>query len=117
MATEEEDAIGDAMEDLLPTLGAEFTYRNGANGATTPVDAIKRDQPSFQVDSGNGLLIEVRPTDFLMLTSDLPYGDPVRGQRLESGSSIWEVQPTVSEKVFRRVSSQMTRIHTKLIGT
>ena len=108
--------IGDMVTDLLTAAGDAYTYRNGAGGATATVTAVKSSPPSFQIDNGNGLLIEVRPVEFKMLTSALPYGNPVKGQRLERGGSVWEIQPTTSEKCFYQQSTQMTRIHSKLIS-
>lgn len=111
-----DDAIGDMTEDLLDEAGEEYTYRNQAGGATATVTAVKSSPPSFQIDNGNGLLIEVRPVEFKMLTSDLPFGNPVKGQRFERGMNVWEIQPTAGEKCFYQQSPQMTRIHTKLIS-
>ena len=108
--------IGDMATDLLTAAGDAYTYRIGAGGATATVTAVKSSPPSFQIDNGNGLLIEVRPVEFKMLTSALPYGNPVKGQRLERGGSVWEIQPTTGEKCFYRQSPQMTRIHSKLIS-
>lgn len=111
-----DDDVGDMVDELLTAAGDEYTYRNCAGGETVTVTAVKSSPPSFQNDNGNGLLIEVRPVEFKMLTSDLPFGNPVKGQRFERGSNVWEVQPTTSEKCFYQQSPQMTRIHTKLIS-
>jgi len=111
-----ENDIGDMVTDLLTAAGDAYNYRNGAGGATATVTAVKSSPPSFQIDNGNGLLIEVRPVEFKMLTSALPYGNPVKGQRLERGGSVWEIQPTTGEKCFYQQSPQMTRIHSKLIS-
>lgn len=110
-----DDDVGAMASDLLVAAGDAYTYRNGAGGAVATVTAVKSSPPSFQIDNGDGLLIEVRPVDFKMKTSDLPFGNPVKGQRFERLGSVWEVQPTTSEKCFYQQSPQMTRIHTKLI--
>lgn len=110
-----DDAVGDMTTDLLAEAGASMKYLRGNASAT--VTLRKSVQPVYQIDSGNGSLIEVRPVDFIGLTSALPYDPPARGDRLIVGGETFEVQPTVSETVFRRLSSQMTRIHAKQIGT
>ena len=110
-----DDAIGDMTDDLLDEAGDEYTYRNGLGGEAETVTAVKSSPPPFQIDNGQGLLIEVRPVEFKMKTADLPFGNPVKGQRFERLGNVWEVQPTTSDKVFYQQSPQMTRIHTKLI--
>jgi hypothetical protein len=109
-----EDAIGDMVSDLLAEAGGSFFYFRGSE--RTPVTFRKSVLTPMIIDTGNGTLIEVRPVDFICLTSDLPYAVPLRGDQIRSGSLTWEVQPTTSEKVFRQISDQMTRIHTKQVG-
>lgn len=108
-----EDAIGDMATDFLVEAGSSFVYRRGST--TSTITLRKAQQPSYQIDSGNGSLVEVTPVDFIGLTLSLPFDPPERGDRISAGGMIYEVQPTISEKVFRRISPQMTRIHTKQV--
>jgi hypothetical protein len=76
----------------------------------------KSQQQSQLIDNGNGYLIEVAPVDFIGLTSAFPYDPPERGDMIKAGGLTWEVQqPTGSEKVYRRITDTMTRVHTKQI--
>lgn len=109
-----DDAIGDMTNDLLTEAGGPFVYLRGTSKTT--VTMRKSTLAPMILDAGNGTTIEVRRVDFILLTADLPYGDPQRGDQIKAGSLTWEVLPTVSEKVFRRISDQMTRIHTKQVG-
>ena len=111
-----DDAVGEMAEDLLVTAGRTVTYYRGGVAAGTPTMS-KQSQPSLYVDNGNGGLIEVSPVDFVVKTSALPFDPPLRGDRLVVGGETFEVLPTVGEKVFRRISPQMTRIHTKQVAT
>jgi hypothetical protein len=108
-----DDAIGGMTEGLLTEAGGSFVYRRGS--VSTTITLRKSSQQSMFMDAGNGQTIEVRPVDFIGLTSALPYDPPEKGDLIISGSERFEVQPTTSEKVFRRISSQMTRIHAKQV--
>ena len=109
-----DDAIGDMATDLLAEAGGSFVYLRGTSKTT--VTMRKSNLAPMILEAGNGTQIEVFAVDFILLTSDLPYGDPQRGDQIKSGGLTWEVLPTTSEKVFRRISDQMTRIHTKQVG-
>jgi hypothetical protein len=110
-----EDAIGDMTTDLLAEAGGPFVYFRGTDKTT--VTMRKSTRPPVLVDAGSGTVIEVRPVDFIILTADLPYGDPQPGDHIRSGGLTWEVLPNLlTEKVFRRISDQMTRIHTKQVN-
>jgi len=109
-----DDAITDMTEDLLAVAGSSFLYIRG--NVTATVTLRKSVQQPFQIDSGNGSLIEVRPVDFIGLTTSLPYAVPERGDRIVGGGKTFEVQPTTSEKVFRQITQTMTRIHAKQVG-
>jgi len=109
-----DDAIGDMTTDLLAEAGGSFTYRRGS--VNTAITLRKSQQQSFFLDAGNGQTTEVRPVDFIGLTSALPYPEPQKGDLIIGGGIRYEVQPTTSEKVFRQISGQMTRIHTKRIN-
>lgn len=108
-----DDAITDMTEDLLAVAGSSFLYVRG--NVTATVTLRKTSQQSMFMDAGNGQVLEVRPVDFIGLTSALPYDPPEKGDMIISGVSRFEVQPTSSEKVFRQISPQMTRIHTKQV--
>lgn len=109
-----DDAIGEMTVDLLTEAGEPFVYRRASTSTT--VTLRKSQQPSFFMDAGNGQTTEVRPVDFICLTSALPYREPKKGDLIIGGGIQYEVQPTTSEKVFRQISPKMTRIHTKRIS-
>ena len=104
-----DDAIADMTADLLSEAGAEFSYVRGTT--TTTVTMRKSHQPSYLVDI-EGMQSEVTPTDFIGLTANLPYSPPRKGDKIIDGDTVYLVQPTTSEKTFRVISPQMTRIHT-----
>ena len=56
-----DDAITDMTGDLLAVAGSSFLYIRG--NVTATVTLQKSVQQPFQIDSGNGSLIEVRPVD------------------------------------------------------
>jgi hypothetical protein len=112
--TDLSDAVEDMVGDLLEINGANFSYIR--NGVTTTVSLSMQRQPSFQVPNGIGGYIEVTPIDFVGLTSSLPYDPPLSGDRLVASGQTYEICPTVSEKVYRRLSSGMTRLHTKQVA-
>lgn len=101
-------------EDLLTEAGGSFVYLRG--NVSTTVTFRKSVQQTYQIDSGNGSLVEVRPVDFIGLTSALPYTIPLRGDKITAGGLTYEVQPTTSEKCYYQKSPTMTRIHTKQVG-
>ncbi len=109
-----DDAIGTMTTDLLTEAGLSVTYVRGNVSST--ITLRKSVQPVSVIDTGNGHYLEVRPVDFIGLTTALPYDPPERGDKLIVGGETFEVQPTTSEKVFRRISQQMTRIHTKQVA-
>lgn len=111
-----DDEIGDMVDDLLTEAGGAFTYRHVVTSQEETITARKSVLPSFQIDNGAGFLIEVRPADFIMKTAALPFGNPVKGQRIEDGSEVYEIWSVSGEKCFRQISPQMTRIHTKRIA-
>ena len=108
-----DDAIGEMTTDLLAEAGGSFVYIRG--NQTTTITLRKSVQQSAHIDSGNGQVLEVRPVDFIALTTALPYDPPERGDLIKGGGLTFEVMPTTSEKVYRQISGQMTRIHTKQI--
>ena len=109
-----DDDHADLVNDLLAEAGGSFSYFRGATGTT--VTLRKSVLVPMFIDAGNGTQIEVRPVDFIGLTSALPHDPPLRGDRIVGGGKTYEVLPTTGEKVFRQISDKMTRIHTKQIG-
>lgn len=109
-----DDAIGDMTSELLVEAGSSCVYIRG--NVTATVTLRKSAQQSQFLDTGTGQQIEIRPVDFIGLTSAMPYATPLRGDRIKCGGVVYEVQPTVSEKVFRVIGPQMMRIHTKQVG-
>lgn len=109
-----DDAIGDMTTDLLTEAGGAFVYLRG-NAASSLTLRKSTLQPQ-QMEAGDGMVIEVRPVDFIGLTIDFPYTEPLRGDRIKGGGLTFEVQSQTGEKVFRMISPQMIRIHTKQVG-
>jgi hypothetical protein len=109
-----DDAIGSMTTDLLTEAGGSFVYLRG--NTSTTITLRKSQQRSEFIEAGNGIITEVRPIDFIGLTTAFPYDPPERGDRIVGGGMTFELQPGVGEKVFRRISQQMTRVHTKQIG-
>lgn len=110
-----DDAIGEMVDDLLDEAGRTVTYlRDGVSAGS--VTMSRQQQVSQWVDTGNGGLVEVVPVDWVAKTADLPFDPPIRGDRIVDGDEAFEVLPTTSEKVFRRISPQMTRLHTKQVA-
>ncbi len=111
-----EDAIGDMVTDLHAEAGRSVTYRR--EGVTRGTLTMSRHrQQSQYVDNGNGGIVEVLPIDFIAKTSALLVDPPLRGDQIVVGSEVYEVLPTSGEKVFRRISDHMTRIHTKQVSS
>lgn len=111
-----EDAVGEMADDLLDEAGRSMTYFRDRVSAGT-VTMSKHQQQSQYIDNGQGGVIEITPVDFLAKTSTLPFDPPLKGDKIVDGTATYEVLPTVSEKVFRRISPQMTRIHTKQVAS
>ncbi|MFN9288441.1 MAG: hypothetical protein ACK6EB_10230, partial [Planctomyces sp.] len=96
-------------ETLLAFAGESCVYIRGASSATI---TLRRSSLAPQyMDTGNGLIVVVRPVDFIGLTSALPYDPPEAGVRITWDGKRFEVKPTTSEKGFRRISPTMTRIN------
>lgn len=108
-----DDAIGDMTSDLLTEAGLSCVYLRGTTSTTLTMR--KSSGQPYPVDAGNGLIVEVRPVDFICLTSALPYVQPMQGDRVVCGGLKFEVHPPTGDKVFRQISPQMTRIHTKQV--
>lgn len=113
MATGFEDAVTQATESLLAFAGESCTYLRGASSA---VVTLRRSSLAPQyMDTGVGQVVEVRPVDFIGLTSSLPYAIPQAGDRIVCGGNRYEVTPTTGDKVYRQITPTMTRIHTKQV--
>jgi hypothetical protein len=109
-----DDAIGDAIADLLAEAGTACVYIRGSS--TASVTLRKSTLQPVIVDNGAGHLSEVQPVDFIGRTSQLPFDPPISGDRIKIGDESFEVNPLISEKCFRRISPQMTRIHCKRVA-
>jgi len=111
-----DDAVSSMVDSLLGSDGVECEYiREGAVLGTMTLSIRK--QPSQVIDNGQGGLIEILPVDAIGKAADLPSGEPKRGDRIKAGETTYEVLPTVSEKVFRKISDSMIRIHMKQVAT
>lgn len=109
-------AVSAMVDSLLAADGVECDYvRDGAVVGQVTL-SIKK-QPSQLVDNGMGGLIEILPVDAIGKTVDLPVDEPKRGDKIVDGDTTYEVLPTVSEKVFRKISPSMIRIHMKQVAT
>ena len=108
-----DDAIGDMTSDLLSEAGSSCVYLRGTTSATLTMR--KSSGRPYPVDAGNGLIVEVRPVDFICLTSALPYSKPLQGDRIVCGGLKFEVHPVPGGDCFDVLSPQMTRIHTKQV--
>lgn len=115
MTTDLEAAVGLMADDLLTINGQAVSYLRDGVEAGTPTMSKQR-QPAQYIDNGNGGFIEVVPVDFVCKTADLPFNPPLRGDQIVVDGEIFEVLPTTGEKVYRVISSQMTRIHTKQVS-
>lgn len=110
-----DDAIGDMTDDLLDETGGAYVYHRGA--ASTSITLSRSSQMPYQVDNGNGQIVEVIVVDFKAKTSSLPYAVPQRGDKITGGGITYEIQPPPGgDKVYRQLSPQMTRLHTKQVG-
>ena len=78
-----DDAIGAMTLDLLVEAGGSFVYVRG-NTSTTITLRKSTLQPEI-IEGGNGTLIEVRPVDFIGMTTSLPYDPPERGDVIVGG--------------------------------
>jgi|AntAceMinimDraft_10_1070366.scaffolds.fasta_scaffold45908_3 hypothetical protein len=109
-----DDAIGDMTQELLTEAGSSCVYHRGAT-STTIVMRKSAQQPML-IDNGDGIIVELRPVDFICLTLTFPYAEPVRGDQITLSGSTYEVQAMNSEKCYRIISDQMLRIHSKKVN-
>lgn len=108
-----DDAIGDMTTDLLTEAGGSFVYHRGTTSTT--ITLRKSTLPPVQMENGEGVIIEVRPVDFIALTTALPYAVPLAGDKITGDGETFELQPTTGQKVWRQISPQMTRLHTNKV--
>lgn len=118
MTTAADTAVAAAFDSAAAVHGRTVTYRRDGVTAGT-LTMIRARQPSQYVDDGQGGLIEVSPVDFLGKTSALPFDPPLAGDQIVDAETneTYEVLPTVGEKVYRRISDSMTRVHTKQVAS
>lgn len=102
------------LDELLRLAGSECVYIRG--NATTSITMRRSQLPPLVVDN-DGQLIELRVIDFIARTADMPYSEPLAGDRIKfSDGTMYEVNRLGSDKCFRITSSSMIRIHTKLVN-
>lgn len=109
-----DDDVAEGLEDVLSEIGTACVYIRAA--ATSSITLSKRLQPTQQVQTTTGHIVEITPVDFVGLTNDFPYDPPLKGDRIKIGSEIYEVQPTLSNAVYQRLTPKVTRVHTKRIS-
>jgi hypothetical protein len=107
-----ESDISDAVDSLLDEWGSTGYY---IRDNTTTTVTVRRSVGQSQTIELNGTLVEYIPVDFILLTTALPYLEPRRGDRIKYGSEVYEVSTPGGEKVFRQITSTMTRIHTQQV--
>ena len=108
--TDESEFLADSFLDVLAVAGASSTYRRGTTSTTMTM--VCRYQPSRWSEL-NGVWTEIRPVDFLVLSSAFPHDEPKAGDQIVYGGETFTVLPTTSEKVYRKVTPSILRIHTK----
>ena len=113
MTTGFEDAVTFATQALLDFGGESCVYIRGAS--STAITLRRSTLTPQYMDTGTGQIVEVRPVDFIGLTSALPYAVPQAGDRIVCGGNRYELTPTTGDKVFRQITPTMTRLHTKLV--
>jgi len=111
-----ETDITDMVDDLLAVAGESFTYSRGSL-TTSGVNMRKSTRPPMAVEMADGTTVEVRPYDFILRTSALPYGAPKAGDIIRDGTYTYEVQPTTHDKVSLELGTGMTRIHSQRINS
>ncbi|NBW11704.1 MAG: hypothetical protein EBR82_27100 [Caulobacteraceae bacterium] len=104
-----DDGVASMVGSLLAVAGSVYTYTRGSSSATV---TMRRTTPENETLDDNGQYVSTKFDDFLIGTSDMPYGDPVQGDRISTSSTVYEVQPRGGEQVFRRSNPSMTRIFT-----
>ena len=108
-----DDAIGDAVDDLLTEAGVACVYIRG--NETTSITLRKSTLQPVVIDNGSGHLVEIQPVDFIGKTITLPYDPPIQGDRIKVSGETFEINPVITEKCYRRISPQMTRMHCKKV--
>lgn len=108
-----DDDVADMAEDLVAEHGRDLVYSRGDKSHQFR-GYVSRQAP-ITIESESGHYIEVISVDILTLTASLLMGEPLKGDRIQFGDDIYEVQPTTNLKTFRVISPEMTRIHTKKI--
>ena len=111
--TDFDDAIGDMTQDLLTEAGTSCVYNQDTT--STAITMRKSTLQPMLVDNGDGVIVEMRPVDFICLSSAFPHDQPLRGDSITIGAETFEVQASNGEKCWRQISPQMLRIHTKQV--
>lgn len=108
-----DDGVASMVESLLAVAGSKYTYTRGASSATV---TMRISTPSNETILIEGLAVGVKYKDFLIGTSGLPYGVPIVGDHITTGSTVYQVQPRGGEQTFRQVNPSMTRVFTVQIS-
>lgn len=103
--------VTEMLDDALSESGVECLYIRGtATAAIT--QALVRSQGPQLVELGTGAVMEVVRHDVIMRTNALPFQEPEADDLIKVGGSQYLVKQYGSEKVYRKLSPQLLRIHT-----
>lgn len=101
-------------DSFLSREGSAFTYSRGASIAT--ITFYKSDQPPFLMDDGQGMTTEILMTDFRGSVASLAaFVTPQQFDRITDGTTVYEVQPKIGNKVYHIVGG-MVHIYTKRVA-
>jgi len=93
-------------------------YRRGANTSTCMATVGRS---TFEAQGQNGIVETFESRDFLVQTSELPYGEPVRGdqivEEMDGVARSYEVSAPKGVPVFHYGDAfeSLVRIHTKRV--
>ena len=118
------EAISGPFSTAIGAAGVVVTYHRGADWVELTALPGKTD---FEVDDGNGVIVEYRSRDYLIRTCELELAgtlvEPKRGDQIKEtvGNKIhtYEVmRPDGGEQVWKHAdpTRNVIRVHTKLKG-
>lgn len=99
------------IADVLDEHGVPCVYARASSSIAVNL-CLLRPQGPVLFEAGNGMVVEIERVDIIFRTSDLPYGDPIADDHITIDSVKYLAKQISGEKVFRRLSPQLTRIHT-----
>lgn len=119
MSTLLERGIRMAARALPESAGGAVTLSRGATTGATPNAAFGQTQ--FQVEVNGSVRVETSDRDFIIAAADYVIGSattPARGDRITSGSEVYEVLAPGGADVYRKCDPQgiVLRIHTKRLS-